>query len=290
MDMKKRAVFFVKSVLTWLGIYVILGCCIGFSIDILSDIFEFEFTIIEPNFIKFAVILIASALLLALISYFIKLLVKVKEETHEQTVLNKIFEENSITDKYITTLKGLCQGDRKHYNLIMLALTYMSIDEKAEAHETLKRIDEISMVDNARSSGDYIDAAYYYATRILLAISENDNNLVDISYKNGEFYMNSLDKDAYVMVALANYYLVKDDTLQATVAATKLMNGSFFTSKNLLLNGVAYYEFVELLYNLNFEDEAMKFYSEASKINISDNYDMRLRRVYKKIESKSEIL
>ncbi len=288
MDIKKRIMVFFKSILTWLGIYVILGCCIGFSIDILSDIFKFEFTIIEPNVIRFAVILIASALLLALISYSIKLIIKLKEETHEQNILNKVFEDGSITDKYITTLKGFCQGDRKSYNLVMLALTYMSIGEKTDAHESLQRIDEVNLVDSARTSGDYQNVAYYYATRILLAVSENDADLLDISYKNGEFYMNSLEKDGFVMIALANYYLEKNDKLQATVIATKLIGGGYFATKNLLIKGISLYEFVEILYNIELLDEAMKFFSEASKINISDDYDMRLRRIYKKIETKEE--
>ena len=149
---------FAKSVSVWFGIFLIIGCCVGFSINILLGFFSVSGTN-KLNMRIFVPILIAGAAVLAVGAHFLSAIITKRPEVKMRLQLDKAAAKNGIGREYIEILNLSCRGNIRTKVCSELALTALVTGNFRRAKEQLDRVDAISVTDIANSTGNYSDAA-----------------------------------------------------------------------------------------------------------------------------------
>lgn len=207
MNLKAKLLMRAKAISVWWGIYLILGCCAGFSLKVL-----WGFLFVSGGADKFDVsvfvpLLVAGSFLLAVLSYIISLAARGAPRRRLVRRLNAIIAKNGLCREYTDLLTLNCRGDMKNQCLAELAFAYTADGNHAFAKSALSRVDVVSVLDIAQSTGDYRTAAYYYSAAVLIYLACGDGDLADAAYENGKFYIEAMENDEFNVWTKAVYLL-----------------------------------------------------------------------------------
>lgn len=233
MNYKAKAAVVLKALCVWWGIFLILGCCAGFCIKVLFGLFFVSgnrFTISLGQYIP---IMIAGSLVLAVAAYLISMLVHKAPIRRLRKKLDAVYTESGVSKEYIELLCSNCRGDVKNALYVELASAYAINGSFNEAKATLDRIDIISVLDIAQSTGNFCTAAYYYAAAVIIYLKQDKPELAAAAYNNGSFYLNELAEDSYIAAVKGLYLhsIGKDDEARSALDAAKHWKLSNFAGK-----------------------------------------------------------
>lgn len=250
MNLKAKMLMRAKAVSVWWGIYIILGCCAGFSLKVL-----WGFLFVSGGADKFDVrvfvpLLIAGSFILAIVSYIISLVMQNAPRHRLIRKLDNIIAKKGLCREYTDMLTDNCRGDMKNLCLTEMAFAYEAEGNHTGAKSTLSQVDVVSVLDIAQSTGDYRTAAYYYSAAMLIYIAAGENVLADTAYENGKFYIEAMEKDEFAVWSKAVYLLTAKGKEAAEVYTDavrrknlgqckgKLRAAAVWTMKAYVLNAV----------------------------------------------------
>lgn len=194
MNYKAKVLMHAKAIGVWWGIFLIIGCCIGFCMNTLNGLL---FNINTELRLYFVVPCIAGgSLFLALIAYAASSFLNKRPWSKLRKQLDKACE-NGISKEYTDMLAANCRGDFKSRILIEQSISDMLCGNFQLADERIETFDILSVLDVAHSTGNYYTAAYYYAVKAALALNFPEKKPMEV-FESGKFYLSALNKDAFV--------------------------------------------------------------------------------------------
>ena len=194
MNLKARVLMHGKAIAVWWGIFLIIGCCIGFCMNTLNGLLFNISTEIKMYFVVPCIAV--GSLILAVISYVVSLLFNKRPQKKLRKQLDSACE-NGISQEYLSLLAANCRGEMKSRILIEQAISDILCGKFDTAYERIETLDILSVLDIAHSTGNYYTAAYYYAVKAALALHLPDKNPMEV-FESGKFYLSALDKDTFV--------------------------------------------------------------------------------------------
>lgn len=211
MNFKAKALMYAKAIAVWWGIFLIIGCCIGFCMNTLNGLL---FNISMELKLYFVVPCIAGgSLVLALITYAVTSFINQRPRKKLRKQLDKACE-NGVSEEYLSLLAANCRGDMKSSILIEQAIADMVCGKFEAASERIDLLDIVSVLDVAHSTGNYYTAGYYYAVKAALALHIPEKNPMEI-YEGGKFYLSAMNKDAFVLAVYSLCLFFDGDKKQA---------------------------------------------------------------------------
>lgn len=202
MKLNNKLLALAKGISVWWGIYLILGCCAGFAVKTIQDLFMDTQPFRIMLFVPFMCI---GSLLLAVITYFISSLFKRAPVKRLRRRLVSIFKAEGFSQNYINMLFDNASGDNKNPMLIEAAAAYCMRGETDTAAKTLAQADLTSILDVAQSTGNFRTAAYYYCVKMAACIIAKDGNGAAEAYDDGIYYLDAFSDGDMVMAVLALY-------------------------------------------------------------------------------------
>ncbi len=202
MKLNNKLLALAKGISVWWGIYLILGCCAGFAVKTIQDLFMET----QPfRIMLFVPLMCIGSLLLAVITYFISSLFKRAPIKRLRRKLVNIFRSEGFSQNYINLLFDNAAGDNKNPMLIEAAAAYCMRGETDTAAKTLAQADLTSILDIAQSTGNFRTAAYYYCVKMAACIIAKDGNGAAAAYDEGIYYLDAFSDGDMVMAVLALY-------------------------------------------------------------------------------------
>ncbi len=202
MKLNNKLLALAKGISVWWGIYLILGCCAGFAVKTIQDLFMDA----QPfRIMLFVPLMCIGSLLLAVITYFISSLFKRAPIKRLRRKLVNIFRSEGFSQNYINLLFDNAAGDNKNPMLIEAAAAYCMRGETDTAAKTLAQADLTSILDIAQSTGNFRTAAYYYCVKMAACIIAKDGNGAAAAYDEGIYYLDAFSDGDMVMAVLALY-------------------------------------------------------------------------------------
>ena len=203
MKFGQKLLIIAKGIGLWWGIYLILGCCVGFALNMAMDLFMILAGVFEIK--RYLPLMAVCTLGLAVITYFITEAVKLIPKRILRSKLRKRLDEEGFSDGFVSELLSNAQGDIKNHMLIEAASAYCVRGEILSAEEALHRVDLISVLDIAQSTGKLRTAAYYYCTEMTLCILKSDRDGAAHVYDEGVYYLEAFEDDDRILTVLALY-------------------------------------------------------------------------------------
>ncbi len=202
MKLNNKLLALAKGISVWWGIYLILGCCAGFAVKTIQDLFMET----QPfRIMLFVPLMCIGSLLLAVITYFISSLFKRAPIKRLRRKLVNIFRSEGFSQNYINLLFDNAAGNNKNPMLIEAAAAYCMRGETDTAAKTLAQADLTSILDIAQSTGNFRTAAYYYCVKMAACIIAKDGNGAAAAYDEGIYYLDAFSDGDMVMAVLALY-------------------------------------------------------------------------------------
>lgn len=202
MKLNNKLLALAKGISVWWGIYLILGCCAGFAVKMIQDLFmstqQFRIMLFVP-------FMCLGSLLLAIVTYFITSLLKRAPKKRLRRRLVNIFKTEGFSHSYINMLFENASGDNKNPMLIEAAAAYSLRGETDTAAKTLAQADLTSILDVAQSTGNFQTAAYYYCVKMAACIIAKDGSGAASAYDDGIYYLDAFSDSDMVMAVLALY-------------------------------------------------------------------------------------
>lgn len=202
MKLNNKLLALAKGISVWWGIYLILGCCAGFAVKTIQDLFMDAQPFRIMLFVPFMCI---GSLLLAIVTYFISSLFKRAPMKRLRRKLVNIFKAEGFSQNYINLLFDNASGDNKNPMLIEAAAAYCMRGETDTAAKTLAQADLTSILDIAQSTGNFRTAAYYYCVKMAACIIAKDGSGAAEAYDDGIYYLDAFSDGDMVMAVLALY-------------------------------------------------------------------------------------
>ena len=284
MNLKARILMHGKAIAVWWGIFLIIGCCIGFCMNTLNGLL---FTISAE--IKLYVVIpctAAGSLVLAIAAYIISTLVN----KYPQKKLRKQLDNacrDGISKEYLDLLAANCRGDMKSRILIEQAISDMLCGNFETAAQRIETFDLVSVLDIAHSTGNYYTAAYYYAVKAALALHLPDQNPMEI-FESGKFYLSALDKDAFVTAVYSLCLLFngeEDIAVREMKKADALRKKLKASGKYPLIQALTLASKAGLMKKCGNFKEARSAILEAMEIKVSKPFDDLLTDIGRSLNS-----
>lgn len=273
MNFRARLQMFAKSVSVWFGIFLIIGCCIGFSINILLGFFSVSGTD-KLNIRIFLPILIAGAAVLAVGAHFLSAIISKRPEKKMRQQLDKSAAKNGVGREYIEILNLSCRGNIRTKVCSELALTAIVTGNFRRAKEQLDRIDAISVTDIANSTGNYSDAAYYFSSSLLYYCGIKDYESMENTYIHAKQYTENLTADFFAMsvIALGETLFGSKETAAAALHSAETLYRSHLRSRMPMHRALCSAIFAEVHYQLGESEKAFDAVTEAMNYKISTEF------------------
>ncbi len=203
MKLEKRLLALAKGISLWWGIYLILGCCAGFAVQMVHNIFSLSYGSFELKI--YIPVMAAASLFLGIISYFISSAAKRAPAKKLRRRLFKIFRDERLSDGLMSELMSNAAGDMKNHILVMSAMLYSVKGDTETAEDVLSQADLVSILDIAQSTGNFKTAAYYYCAKMILAVLTHDKEGAVRAYDDGIYYLEAFSSNDIVLTVLAIY-------------------------------------------------------------------------------------
>ncbi len=295
MNLKARVQMFAKSVSVWLGIFLIMGCCIGFSINILLGFFSVSGAS-GLNMKIFIPILLSGSLILAVGAHFLSAIITKRPEKKMRSQLDKAAAKSGIGREYIEILNLSCRGNIRTKVCSELALTAIVTGNLRRAKEQLDRVDAISVTDIANSTGNYSDAAYYFSTALLYYYVKKDRDSMENLYSHAKQYTENVTADYFTMSIRALCELkfaereIAAETLKAADALLHTHMKHTMPHKMPMHRALSTAVCAEVCYALGEPDKALDKITDAMNYKISPEFTDYLVAKGKEIKDNPEPL
>lgn len=288
MNLKAKLLMRAKAISVWWGIYLILGCCAGFSLKVL-----WGFLFVSGSADKFDVgvfvpLLIVGSFILAVLSYIISLAVHNAPRRRLVRKLNAIIAKNGLCREYTDLLTLNCRGDMKNQCLAELAFAYTADGNHASAKSTLGQVDVVSVLDIAQSTGDYCTAAYYYSAAVLIYLASGDGALADTAYENGKFYIEAMENDEFNVWTKAVYLLEAKGKEAAEVFADGIRRKRLNRCKSKLKSSSVCVMKAHVLNSLGRREEAEAAAHRAAECTVSAEAERRVGEILRGLNAPAE--
>lgn len=203
MKLEKRLLAAAKGISLWWGIYLILGCCAGFAVRMVHNLFTLSYGGFELKL--YIPVMAAASLILGVISYFISSAAKQAPAKRMKRRLFKMFRDEKLSDGLMSELMSHAAGDMKNHVLVVSSMLYSLKGDTASAEEVLSRADLVSILDIAQSTGNFKTAAYYYCAKMILTVLTHDKDGAVRAYDDGIYYLEAFSSNDIVLTVLAIY-------------------------------------------------------------------------------------
>lgn len=203
MKLEKRLLAIAKGISLWWGIYLILGCCAGFAVQMVHNLFAISRGSFELKF--YIPVMAAASLILGVISYFISYAAKQAPAKKMKRRLFKMFRDEKLSDGLMSELMSHAAGDMKNHVLAVSSMLYSLRGDSASAEEVLSRADLVSILDIAQSTGNFKTAAYYYCAKMIITVMTHDKDGAVRAYDDGIYYLEAFSSNDVVLTVLAIY-------------------------------------------------------------------------------------
>lgn len=203
MKLEKRLLALAKGISLWWGIYLILGCCAGFAVQMVHNIFALSYGSFEMKL--YIPVMAAASLVLGIISYFISSAAKQAPAKKLKRRLFKMFKNEKLSDGLMSELMSNAAGDMKNHILAVSSMLYSLKGDTESAEDILSRADLVSILDIAQSTGNFKTAAYYYCAKMILAVMTHDKDGSVRAYDDGIYYLEAFSSNDIVLTVLAIY-------------------------------------------------------------------------------------
>lgn len=273
MNLKARLQMFAKSVSVWFGIFLIIGCCIGFTINILLGFFSASGTD-KLNMRIFVPILIAGAVILAVGAHFLSAVISKRPEKKMRQQLDKTAAKNGVGREYIEILNLSCRGNIRTKVCSELALTALVTGNFRRAKEQLDRVDAISVTDIANSTGNYADAACYFSSSILYYCGIKDYESMENTYIHAKQYTENLTADFFTMSvrALGEMMFGSKTAAAEALRSAETLSRSHIKSKMPMHRALCAAICAEVHYRLGEPEKAFDNITDAMDYKISSEF------------------
>ena len=273
MNLKARLQMFAKSVSVWFGIFLIIGCCIGFTINILLGFFSVS-GMDKLNMRIFVPILIAGAAILAVGAHFLSAVISKRPEKKMRQQLDKTAAKSGVGREYIEILNLSCRGNIRTKVCSELALTALVTGNFRRAKEQLDRVDAISVTDIANSTGNYADAACYFSSSILYYCGIKDYESMENTYTHAKQYTENLTADFFTMSVRALGEMMFGSKIAAAEAlrSAESLSRSHIKSKMPMHRALCAAICAEVHYQLGEPEKAFDNITDAMDYKISSEF------------------
>lgn len=267
MKFSQKLQIIAKGIGLWWGIYLILGCCLGFAMNMLMGLFMVISGTFELK--RYLPIMVGCALVLAVITYFATEAAKLIPKSILRRKLRKKLNEEGFSDSFALEIISHADGDNKNRMLIEAASAYCILGEILSAEEALHRVDLISVLEIAQSTSRLRTAAYYYCTEMTLCILKSDRDGAAHVYDDGVYYLEAFPEDDRILTVLALYQTAAG-LYEAALETLKKIEWSSLP-KNLRKYGLAICSAIASvnLVDLERNDEAIQEANAAIEANCS---------------------
>lgn len=291
MNLKARVQMFAKSVSVWLGIFLIIGCCIGFSINILLGFFSVSGAS-GLNMKIFIPILLGGSLVLAVGAHFLSAVITKRPEKKMRSQLDKAAAKGGIGREYIEILNLSCRGNIRTKVCSELALTAVVTGNLRRAKEQLDRVDAISVTDVANSTGNYSDAAYYFSTAMLYYYVKKDSESMENLYNHAKQYTENVTVDYFTMSirALCELKFGERESAAETLKAADMLLHTHMNHKMPMHRALSTAVCAEVYYALGEAEKALDKITDAMNYKISPEFTDYLVARGKEIKDNPEPL
>lgn len=203
MKLEKKLLAAAKGISLWWGIYLILGCCAGFAVRMLHNLFTLSFGSFDLKL--YIPIMAAASLVLGTVSYFFSSAAKQAPAKKLKRRLFKMFRTEKLSDKLMSELMSNASGDMKNHILVTASMLYSVRGDTETAAEVLSRADLVSILDIAQSTGNFKTAAYYYCAKMIQTVMSHDKDGTVRAYDDGIYYLEAFSSNDIVLTVLAIY-------------------------------------------------------------------------------------
>lgn len=270
-----------KAIGVWWGIFIILGCCIGFFFNIMFGFFNANGMNMELS--AFFPLMLSGSLVLAVFAFMLNCLIRRAPERRTRRRLDAVIREKGVCKDYTDILFTNARADMKNYYCIEIALCYCVMGDTKQAKALLDRIDVVSVLDIAQSTGNYCSAAYYYAGVILCAMQMGDMTAAEEAYESGRFYIEALSNDKYMLCVQALYCALKGKTGLAADFVREVKTKNIHKKAHVLRNSLIALIKSHILCKGGYRADAQDAVLEAMKFNITSHYAGIAAELSKKI-------
>lgn len=291
MNLKARVQMFAKSISVWLGIFLIIGCCIGFSINILLGFFSVSGAS-GLNMKIFIPILLGGSLVLAVGAHFLSAVITKRPEKKMRSQLDKTAAKSGIGREYIEILNLSCRGNIRTKVCSELALTAIVTGNLRRAKEQLDRVDAISVTDIANSTGNYSDAAYYFSAAMIYYYVKKDYESMENLYIHAKQYTENVTADHFTMSvrALCELKFAEHEVATETVKAADMLLHTHMNHKMPMHRALSTVVCAEVYYALGEPEKALDKITDAMNYKISPEFTDYLVTRGKEIKDNPEPL
>ena len=230
----------------------------------------------------FVPILFIGSFVLSVPTFFITAVCRKAPEARARRKLDAIMKKNGLCRDYTDLLFLSARSEMKNYFCIEIAVCYCISGEVKQAQTLLDRIDIVSVLDIAQSTGNYRTAAYYYAGSIFSSIISGNLKAAEKAYENGRFYLDAVSNDTYILSILALYYLKNGLKVQAADYVRKININNIHKKNHIFKNAIVTVNKAYILLETGFISEAKLAVNEALKFNINKNYSDMVTSIAKK--------
>ena len=203
MKFSQKVLIVAKGIGLWWGIFLILGCCLGFALNLIMDMFMVISGTFEIK--RYIPVMICCTLALAVVTYFVTEAVRLIPKKMLRRRLHKKLDAEGFSEGFTAELLSHAAGDNKNHMLIEAATAYCIRGEILAAEEALHRVDLVSVLDIAQSTGKLRTAAYYYCAEMTLCILKSDRDGAAHVYEEGTYYLETFPDDDRILTILALY-------------------------------------------------------------------------------------
>ncbi len=288
MNFKSKILMLAKAISVWWGIYLIIGCCACFSINILLGIFGAESITKNIGAAVFIPVLAGGSLVLAVITYIVTSAAKRLPEKNFRRKLDKILREKGVCREYTSLLSEKLRGETKNSACIELAGVCLLSGDVLPAKKYIEQIDVVSVLDVAQSTGNYYTAAYYYATVAVIYLCLGNSDMAEAAFKNGEFYLRELDYDSFITAARAlgqSVFGSAEEAVKTAEIADELRRRAYKKGSFNHIQGFVTGIRAHILFKAGLYDEAAEAAGEALKIKISEEFEKNITELSLRISS-----
>ena len=202
MKLNRKLLVTAKGISVWWGIYLILGCCVGFVVRMIQTMFM----AVKPfELMAYLPLMCVATLVIAVLTYFIGEAVKVAPRIKLRKQLFAILKTEGFSSNYTNILFENARDDMKNALYIEAACVYCMRGEYDFAEKTLSAVDMVSVYDIAHSTGDYRTIAYFYCVKIALKVIQDDKEGTIRAYDDGIYYLDAFSDNDIVSAVLSLY-------------------------------------------------------------------------------------
>ncbi len=281
MNFKSKVVSTAKAIMVWWGIFIILGCCIGFVYKIIHNVFAFAEGADNFDLWIFIPLLLIGSLVIAVLFHVLKYLLVIMPMVYIKHNISKVVKKYGISHEYIHFLFQNSNGVFKNRLLLEACIGYTLQGKLTQTEELLEKLDYKSIIDVAETTGDVYDASLYYVEKMLLCFFENDMESFDEYFISASEFFKHMSHNYRVQIMTALYRYTKGQYELGLRELDRIHTGPKSAVDYKYIQATSAAMRAALLIALERKEEAVKYVRIAIDAEVTDYFDECMGKLYK---------